>query len=76
MPLAKIENAKGPGTIEPGHLYRLDEFLSRVGWSAHAWRSAKSHGLKPVAMHGRVYIRADDFIAYANKRASEVCSST
>ena len=71
MPLAQLDSTKSEGIISPNVAYRLDEALARLDWSAHAWRSAKSHGLKPIRLHGRVYLRGNDVLAYIDKRAAE-----
>ena len=58
------------GAIEPGAVYRLEDFLARVGWSHHAWRSARAAGMKSVRMHARCYVRGDDFMRYVDQVAS------
>lgn len=60
-----------PGMIDPQAIYRLDEFLSRMGWSKYAWRSAKSKGLRPVIFGGRRYIRGVDAAALLDRVAEE-----
>ena len=65
--MATAENSE----IQPGSIYCLADFLRRVNWSRHAWRSARDAGMRGVKMHGRCYVRADDFLRYANQVASK-----
>ena len=53
-----------PGVIHPDALYRLDEFLSRMRWGKHAWRTARRSGLKPCYAGGRAYVRGADLIRH------------
>jgi hypothetical protein len=53
-----------PGVIHSGDVYRLDEFLSRMQWGKHAWRTARQHGLKPCYAGGRAYVRGVDVIRH------------
>lgn len=53
-----------PGVIHPGDVYRLDEFLSRMQWGKHAWRTARRHGLAPCYAGGRAYVRGADVIRH------------
>jgi hypothetical protein len=57
-------------TIEPGRIYKLDDFLRAVGLGRHAYRTAVGAGLRVVRTHGRVYVRGDDWIAYIDAIAA------
>ena len=56
--------AISPPVIEPGRIYKLDDFLQIVGWGRHAFRAARNNGLGVVRTAGRVYVRADDWLRY------------
>lgn len=53
-----------PQPIKNDEIYRRDDFLARVGWGIHAWRSAKRTGLKVIRTAGRCYVRGCDFNDY------------
>ena len=53
-----------PGVIHPDDVYRLDEFLNRMRWGKHAWRTARRHGLTPCYAGGRAYVRGADVIRH------------
>ncbi|MFT5093478.1 MAG: hypothetical protein ACKVII_26920 [Planctomycetales bacterium] len=55
---------KTPGIVEPGCIYHVDELLTRLRWSRHAWRTARRNGLKVIRTAGRAYVSGDDVIAY------------
>ena len=59
-----------PGFVEPGVIYRADEFKRRVGWSEHAMRTARRGGLRVIRTGGRAYVKGDDAIAYFDKVAA------
>lgn len=61
--------AASPGVISRGEVYQLPEFLRRVGWGRNAMRSARRAGLRVIRTNGRVYVAADDAIAYLRSRA-------
>jgi len=50
--------------IRGGESYLLDEFRRRAGIGRHAYRMAIRAGLKVVRLHGRVYVRGDDWLSY------------
>lgn len=52
------------GEVMPDTLYTLEEGKSRVGWGNHAFRKAKSEGLKVQYKHGRGYLWGKDLIDY------------
>jgi len=56
--------ASVPGSIDPACVYHVDEFLRRVRWSKHAWRTAKRRGLNVIHTAGRAYVRGSDFVSY------------
>jgi hypothetical protein len=64
-------------TIRAGEVYGKDEFLERSGIRQHAFRMAKRNGLRTVPIHGRVFIRGEDWLAYLDKaiRQHEQASS-
>lgn len=53
--------------IRPDEVYRLREFMSRVGWKRWALRKARGNGLRVVKTGGQYYVRGRDFIAYLDK---------
>lgn len=52
------------GVIRRDEAYRKDEFWKRVGWSRYSWATALRNGLKVIRMHGRVYVRGEDYFRY------------
>lgn len=61
-----MTNASNPvcGVINPAELYPRDEFLARMRWGKHAWRTALRNGLRVLRAGGRVYIMGSDLIEY------------
>jgi len=53
-----------PAVIEPGRVYRLDDFQRVTGMGRHAYRSAVANGLRVVRTAGRVFVRGDDWLRY------------
>lgn len=56
------------GEVIPEALYTLEEGKSRVGWGDHAFRKAKSEGLKVQYKHGRGYLWGKDIIDYIHDK--------
>lgn len=50
--------------IRAGESYLLDEFRRRAGIGRHAYRQAIRAGLKVIRLHGRVYVRGEDWMSY------------
>lgn len=67
MPATATQSA--PGAIEPGTLYRLEDFRARVGWGQFAMRTARRNGLRVIYTAGRAYVRGDDALAYFDRIA-------
>ena len=63
-------NSSVPGVIEPGHFYRRDEFLLRLGLAEAAWRTMKSKGMPVTELCGRKYVAADDFLTWVKTEDS------
>ena len=55
--------------VRPGETYTKAQFLQRTAMGQSAYRTAVRSGLKVVHTAGRVYIRADDWIAYLARLA-------
>ncbi len=53
-----------PSTIEPAVLYHKAEFLARLRWKEHAFRTARKNGLRVLRAGGRTYCLGQDFIDY------------
>lgn len=60
--------------IRRGESYLLDEFRRRAGIGRHAYRMAIRAGLKVIRLHGRVYVRGDDWLDYIDTQVAEVQS--
>ena len=56
-----------PGVVDPSSLYRIDELRARLGWKAHAWRTATRNGLRVQRAGGRAYVLGADFIEYLSR---------
>jgi hypothetical protein len=59
------------GAIQPGVVYRLDEFRRITGWGLWAVRTARRNGLRVIRTAGRAYVRGDDALAYFDRLADE-----
>lgn len=51
-------------SINTRAIYPREVFLRVMGWSKHAWRTAKSRGLVAIYAGGRCYVRGDDVARY------------
>lgn len=58
------KNTESLGVISKHEIYRLDEFLSRVGWSDAAWRTARRNGLQVIRTANRGYVDGSEFDRY------------
>ena len=56
-----------PGVIDPTNLYRVDELRARLGWKAHAWRTAIRNGLRVLRAGGRAYVLGSDLIEHLSR---------
>ena len=52
------------GVINTAEIYPRDEFLARMRWGKHAWRTAKRNGLRVLRAGGRVYVLGSDVAEY------------
>lgn len=57
-------------SIEVGTIYAKEEFLARTGLKQAAWLAAVRSGLRVSRVHGRVYVRGDAWLTYAEKHES------
>lgn len=57
--------------IRSGESYLLDEFRRRAGLGRHSFRMALRAGLKVIRLHGRVYVRGEDWLAYLAEQADQ-----
>ena len=62
-----VSSSYNPGVIDPTHLYRVDELRARLGWKAHAWRTATRKGLRTLRAGGRCYVLGSDVIDYLTR---------
>ena len=65
-------NTKTSGPLRSDETYPLAELKRRTGWGDSAIRAARRAGLKPVRLHGRVFYRGCDVVAYIDKEAEAV----
>lgn len=57
---------------EPIHrdaAYEKTDFLQRVGLRQAAWRTAKRQGLRTIQIHGRAFVRGEDWLDYLHRMA-------
>lgn len=58
------QQRSAPGVIDPTQLYCLEEFLARMQWGKHAWRTARRNGLRVLRAGGRAYVLGSDAVGY------------
>ena len=47
--------------------YEKTDFLKRVGLKAAAWRTARRQGLRTIQVHGKAFVRGEDWLAYLDR---------
>jgi hypothetical protein len=52
------------GVINTAEIYPRDEFLDRMRWGKHAWRTACRNGLRVLRAGGRAYVLGSDLVEY------------
>ncbi|MCA8982373.1 MAG: hypothetical protein KDA76_01320 [Planctomycetaceae bacterium] len=57
-------------TIKGGVAYSLGEFERRTGLKRTALRMARQAGLKVIRVHGRAFVRGEDWLAYLDAAAT------
>lgn len=56
--------------IRADESYLLEDFKRRAGLGRHAYRQAVRNGLRVVRLHGRVFVRGEDWLAYLADHAA------
>jgi hypothetical protein len=60
-----------PGVIRRGELYRLREFVRRLGWGEHAIRQAREAGLKMICFGREKYVLGDHAVEFFESLAGK-----
>ena len=64
-------SVKASGPIRADEIYTLGGLRRASGWGDAAIRSARRAGLKAVYLHGRVFFRGSDVVAYIDQAAKD-----
>ena len=66
----RISSVQEREPVERGKMYDYQDFLRRTGLGGYAMRQAKKKGLVVVELHGKQFVRGDDWFDYVERQTA------